>query len=218
MRYPAALNASIVIGTNSQHACWSGFILLLGGMCAHAGSIAALPSKAELSQFCPPEVVLAATSPASRGSAPVDTSADMWAVGVMLLELLTGRCARDGALAVSTSAALADTDAAAAASAAAAAPVETPLAPAALEELRRSAGAKGSFDWEPGAPGSAVLSARLRGLKGVVLKCLSRDAATRPSAKQLLQVLSAFTAEHTVEELEDSDDEEAGQGLGVRGW
>lgn len=42
-----------------------------------------------------------------------------------------------------------------------------------------------------------------------VLKCLSRDAAARPSAKKLLQVLGTFTAEQTVEEVQDSDDDDA---------
>lgn len=123
----------------------------------HAGSTAALPLKSELSQCSPPEMILAATSAAARASAPVDTATDIWAVGIMLLELLTGRCAQTGMHA----AAPVDTDVVAA-------PVDTVLAPAALAKLRATASGKAAFSWEPGARGSVALLGRLRGLKGMV--------------------------------------------------
>ena len=60
----------------------------------------------------------------------------MWAVGVMLLELLTGRCAYTG---MCTRTAPVDT----ATVAAVAAPEDTALAPVELEKLRKLAAGKG---------------------------------------------------------------------------
>lgn len=126
--------------------------------CIDTGSSAVLPTKAELSQYSPPEVILAATSPAARTVTPVDTAADMWAVGAMLLELLTARSSHPGGHANVTPV---DTDATATL-------VDTVAVQSTLEKLRRTASGKVAYRWEPAARGNVGLLGRLRGVRGVV--------------------------------------------------
>lgn len=115
-----------------------------------AGAVAPLPRSAASLAYTAPEVLVSVGSrnpPAALASA----EADMWAVGMLAFELLTGeRVFPEG--------------------------TPTEAIHAALRGLV-------PLPWEDGAENCAQRRETLRSLQRLVLPCLSRDPAQRPSAK-----------------------------------
>ena len=122
---------------------------------AHAGTRA--PARGTLT-YAPPEIVRAHLDSADVA---VDASHDMWSVGVMAYEAITGSKVFDGTTHVFDAARLTDPQ---------------------------------PYPWE--APDSAFAAAcRQFRLRAVVLQCLSRDAAARPSAAALLSQMERIGEE-----------------------
>lgn len=105
----------------------------------------------------------------------VDAAVDMWAVGVIAFELLTGEPAFQA--------------------------VGWP-SPQSQQPVRDAIAGRAQLPWEEGGDTAAQRLRRLRGLRKTVTMCLQRDPSKRPSADALLDawdhVFDEMTTEATV--------------------
>ena len=121
--------------------------------------------------YAPPEVALLVE--AGARSAPAAAAADVWAVGVMGFELLTGERVFP----------------------AAAEPPQPEEGPD--PEVLAALTGRAPLPWEAAAPGAAMRLQKLRGLKDTLLRCLERDPAKRPTAQALLAMCDHISEEST---------------------
>lgn len=118
-----------------------------------AGSIAPLSYSL---RYAPPEVIRALEG--GQRTIQADPAVDIWAIGVIAFELLTGERALH----------------------------PSGLEPAAAETAALDAiSGRSQLPWEQAEAGPQL--EKLRGLKRTVLRCLERDPARRPSAQALLK-------------------------------
>ena len=120
-----------------------------------AGSTAGLAFSLK---YAPPEVIGALES--GCRTVHVDAAVDIWAIGVIAFELLTGERAF---------------------------PVEGMSAAEAEKAAQDAIAGRKPLPWEVLSEGAKERLGKMRGLKRTVLRCLERDPAKRPGAEALLK-------------------------------